>query len=431
MKRALLGLLLCPMLLPAQGDLTKIKAASVKRIIQTLSADSMNGRPALNPVLMEPAAAFIEQEFVRIGLRPLPGAEGFRQTFFQDRIRREQVSLTLDGSLVPEDRLVIISDQTSLTMTDGLVVSRIGFESNKLDNNTFFAQVSQMIRDTVSRLLIVAPAYEAQFQQIQSYIGLEHPPGGTQRTAVLVLGEYAGASVQLSLTQSLVRLPLSNIVGMVQGVTRPDEYVVFSGHYDHLGIISAVGGDSIANGADDDASGVTAVIELARYFAGGAPPARTLIFVAFTAEEVGGYGSQYFASQIVPDQVVAMFNIEMIGKPSKWGKNYAFITGFERSDFGRILQQNVFGSRFTFMPDPYPDQQLFYRSDNATLARLGVPAHTISTDQIDTDPYYHTVDDEYKTLDVKNITATIQAIALGAGSIVAGKDTPTRIEKAN
>ena len=126
-----------------------------------------------------------------------------------------------------------------------------------------------------------------------------------------------------------------------------------------------------------------------------------------------------------------MFNIEMIGKESKWGRNAAFITGFERSNFGEILQKNLEGTPFQFHPDPYPEQDLFYRSDNATLARLGVPAHSISTDQIPTDPYFHTVDDEVETLNIANITSAIKAIALGARSIIAGTDTPTRVDKTN
>ncbi|MFV7789205.1 M28 family metallopeptidase, partial [Enterococcus faecium] len=105
---------------------------------------------------------------------------------------------------------------------------------------------------------------------------------------------------------------------------------------------------------------------------------RTLIFAAFTAEEIGGYGATYFSKQFNPNDVKAMFNIEMIGTDSKWGTNSAYITGFEKTDMGKILQQNLAGTGFNFYPDPYPDQNLFYRSDNATLARLGVPAHTIS-----------------------------------------------------
>ena len=223
---------------------------------------------------------------------------------------------------------------------------------------------------------------------------------------------------------------MTNVVGMLQGKSKPEEMVVFSGHYDHIGIMQAVAGDSIANGADDDASGTTAVVSLAKYFKKLKNNNRTLIFAAFTAEEIGGYGSQYFSKQLNADKVVAMFNIEMIGKPSKWGTNNAFITGFERSDFGKILQKNLLGTPFQINPDPYPDQNLFYRSDNATLARLGVPAHSISTDEIDIDKFYHTVNDEVETLDMANITAAIRAIALSSKTIISGEDTPTRIDKA-
>ncbi len=220
---------------------------------------------------------------------------------------------------------------------------------------------------------------------------------------------------------------LCNVVGVLKGKSKADEIVIFSAHYDHIGILAPVAGDSIANGADDDASGTTAVITLAKYFKAKNDNERTLVFVTFTAEEAGGFGSEYFTGKVNADKVVAMFNIEMIGKPSKWGQNSAFITGFERSDFGTILQRNVEGSPFRFEPDPYPEQQLFYRSDNARLAIRGVPAHSISTDQIDSDSLYHTVNDEVESLDMKNIVAAIKAIAVGSSSIVSGKDTPTRV----
>jgi hypothetical protein len=153
-----------------------------------------------------------------------------------------------------------------------------------------------------------------------------------------------------------------------------------------------------------------------------------LIFATFTAEEVGGFGAEYFSQQFNPDQVVAMFNIEMIGTESKWGKNSAYITGYEKTDMGALLQKNLDGTGFNFYPDPYPDQNLFYRSDNATLARLGVPAHTISTSKMDSEPNYHKASDEIGTLDINNMTAIIRAIALSAKGIVDGKDTPTRVD---
>src|SRR5690606_30355341 len=176
-------------------------------------------------------------------------------------------------------------------------------------------------------------------------------------------------------------LPMFNVAGIIPGKSKADEFVVFSAHYDHIGILEAVDQDSIANGADDDASGTTAMIELARYYKKLNNNQRTLIFVAFTAEEIGMYGSKHFSSHINPGQVTAMINIEMIGKDSKFGPNSLYITGYDASDLGKLMQENLKGTSFTFHPDPYKTQNLFYRSDNAVLAALGVPAHTFSTSQ--------------------------------------------------
>lgn len=220
----------------------------------------------------------------------------------------------------------------------------------------------------------------------------------------------------------------NNVIGMLLGKSKPNEYVIFSAHYDHLGMKDS-GEDVVFNGANDDASGTTAVIALAKYFKELNQNERTIIFVAFTGEEVGGFGSAFFTKNINPDQVVAMFNIEMIGTESKWNKNSAYITGFEKSDFGTILQRNLKGTNFNFYPDPYPQEQLFYRSDNARLAAAGVPAHTISTSKMDSEPNYHQLSDEVSTLDLENMTEIIKAIALSSETIIKGIDTPTRLKK--
>ena len=220
----------------------------------------------------------------------------------------------------------------------------------------------------------------------------------------------------------------NNVIGIIPGKSKPNEYVIFSGHYDHLGMKES-GDDKVFNGANDDASGITAVITLAEFFKKKNDNARTLIFVAFTGEETGGYGSAFFSNSINADEVVAMFNIEMIGTDSKWGKNSAYITGFERSDFGTILQKNLVGSGFNFYQDPYPQEQLFYRSDNARLAALGVPAHTISTSKMDVEPNYHKLSDEINTLDMDNMTEIIKSIAISSQTIISGKDTPSRVPK--
>jgi Zn-dependent M28 family amino/carboxypeptidase len=220
----------------------------------------------------------------------------------------------------------------------------------------------------------------------------------------------------------------NNVIAILPGKTKPNEFVIFSAHYDHLGIRED-GTDKIYNGANDDASGVTAVISLAKYYKELKNNERTIIFVAFTGEEVGGFGSKYFSENTNADQVIAMFNIEMIGTESKWGKNSCYITGFEKSDFGAILQNNLKETDFKFYADPYPTENLFYRSDNARLAKLGVPAHTISTSKMDSEPNYHKKSDEVSTLDLNNMTEVIKSIGLSSVSIIKGLDTPSRIEK--
>jgi hypothetical protein len=95
---------------------------------------------------------------------------------------------------------------------------------------------------------------------------------------------------------------------------------------------------------------------------------------------------------------------------------------------GAILQKNLENTQFTFYPDPYPAQKLFLRSDNATLAKLGVPAHTISTSKMDSEKFYHKQGDGVETLDLKNMTEIINAIALSSGSIISAGDTPARIK---
>ena len=218
----------------------------------------------------------------------------------------------------------------------------------------------------------------------------------------------------------------SNIIGVLEGKSKKDEYVIISAHYDHLGMKKSGEGDLIYNGANDDASGVTGVLALAAYFK-KVGHERTIVFAAFTAEEMGLIGSTYFGKDIDAAKFVAGINLEMIGKTPSFGPNTAWLTGFERSDFGKIIQKNLKGSGYQLFPDPYKNFNLFFRSDNASLARLGVPSHTFSTTPIDIDPDYHQVSDEAETLNITVITQTIQAVAIGTESIINGEDTPTRV----
>ncbi|KAA9333309.1 M20/M25/M40 family metallo-hydrolase [Hymenobacter busanensis] len=440
MKRIILGLLLAGAAPAAHGQQaakpvkTKISAQTIERVEKTLADDKLRGR-ALNTGSAE-AAQFLAGEFKRIGLQPLTGLTSFEQTFPAFEVRNAGLQATLNGAPVAADNVVLISGQEQVSWASGQSgaprVVAIGPQAD------YRKEVVPLLYSKENVLILLDPAHAQRFKALANRFGRGsqfHPEKPTPNAIAVVLAPTtptADATYQLTGSTSIKQLEIKNIVGVLPGrdKTKAAEQVVFSAHYDHIGILPAVAGDSIANGADDDASGTTAVVALAEHFKKTKQNARTLIFVAFTAEEIGGFGSQYFSKQLDPAKVTAMFNIEMIGKVSKFGPGAAFITGFDKSDFGPILQRNLQGSTFKFEPDPYPEQQLFYRSDNATLARLGVPAHSISTDQIPTDKLYHSVDDEVESLDLKNMTAVIEAIAVSARGIVAGTDTPTRIKDA-
>jgi hypothetical protein len=414
-------------------DINKIITKDyVDHLIKTLASDEMQGRRTFTPGI-DKAATFIENEFKQIGLKPLTGETGFRQTFYKYQLKASAASVTIDGQKVADENILVVghnNDKLTFDQTnsDGWI---------KLDSEKdFMTQYRGLARAGKKQIVLVDMKFADAFKRLKAtparatMVDDVNPTNAAAMVFVLDK-ESIAKDFKVELKNEVTKMPLFNVAGVIPGKSKAKELVVFGGHYDHNGIVKPkeIGGDSIMNGADDDASGTSAMIALAKYYKKLNNNERTLIFVAFTGEEMGMFGSKYFSQKLNPDDVVAMFNIEMIGKDSKFGKNTAWVTGYEKSDLGKILQKNLEGTEFTFHPDPYTSQNLFYRSDNATLAALGVPAHTISTDQIDIDPHYHQVTDEYKTLDVENILSTIKAIAKSAVSIIKGEDTPTRIPK--
>ncbi|HMT08540.1 MAG TPA: M20/M25/M40 family metallo-hydrolase [Pyrinomonadaceae bacterium] len=186
------------------------------------------------------------------------------------------------------------------------------------------------------------------------------------------------------------------------------EVILISAHLDHLGVRdNTPGDDKIFNGADDDASGTVAVIELARALANGKRPKRTIYFVAFGSEEAGGFGSRWFVENmpVAKEKLVANLQFEMIGRPdSKVRPEELWLTGFERSNLGPELAKR--GAKL--VQDPHPDQRFFMRSDNYQLAKVGVIAHTVSSFGLHTD--YHKSSDEIKTIDFVHMTRSIDSM---------------------
>jgi hypothetical protein len=392
-----------------------------RRIESMLASDDMAGRRTFTPGI-EKAAAFIAKEFADTQLQTLPGLTSYLQSFSMTKTSLISSAVLLDGQPIDGKKVAVLALEKEIHWTEktGIEIKVIGKDEN------FFQVASKILTTNKPTLVLVDEAFAANLPRLAN----RGPLKNTQAPMVFLISSKIPLTFDISVQQNIIQMPLSNVVGIIPGKTLPKEYVIFSGHYDHLGINSKgiVQGDSIFNGANDDAAGTTGMIMLAKYFKKLNNNARTLIFAAFTAEEVGGFGASYFSKVFDPLTVKAMFNLEMIGTESKWGKNSAYITGFEKSDMGVILQKNLIGTPFQFYPDPYTDQNLFYRSDNATLARLGVPAHTISTSKMDSEPNYHKASDEVETLDLINMTEVIKAIAKSSESIISGKDTPSRVD---
>jgi Zn-dependent M28 family amino/carboxypeptidase len=201
-----------------------------------------------------------------------------------------------------------------------------------------------------------------------------------------------------------------NAMGVLRGSDpkASTQALFLSAHLDHLGVMpEGSTGDTIYNGADDDASGCVSVLELARALGSGPRPKRTIYFVCFGSEERGGLGAQYFAahSPVTVENTVADLNFEMLGRPDpKVAPDTLWFTGYERSNLGSALAKQ--GARL--VADPHPEQNFFQRSDNYTLALKGVVAHTVSSFNLHTD--YHRVSDEASKIDFPFMTQSINSM---------------------
>jgi hypothetical protein len=201
-----------------------------------------------------------------------------------------------------------------------------------------------------------------------------------------------------------------NAIGQLKGTSSADEVILLTAHLDHLGngrTPAAAGADNIYNGADDDASGSVAVLELAETIARGARPKRTVMFAWFGSEEAGGFGARHFidAPPVPLTKIIANLEFEMIGRPDpKVPPHTLWLTGYERSNLGPELAKR--GAKI--VQDPHPEQSFFTRSDNIQLARRGVIAQTVSSYGLHKE--YHTPADEIRFVDFAHMTDSIRSM---------------------
>lgn len=212
---------------------------------------------------------------------------------------------------------------------------------------------------------------------------------------------------RLSKFENTPRKETWNAIAVLPGSTLPNEVVLLTAHLDHLGIGPAFNGDSIYNGADDDASGTTAILTLAHILATGPRPRRTIVFALFGSEEIGGYGNRAFLRHppVPLSSIVANLEFEMIGRPDPvLPAGTLWLTGFDRSNLGPELARH--GAHL--VNDPHPKELFFRRSDNYALAQQGIIAHTVSSFGLHKD--YHHPSDELSTINFAHMTNAIASM---------------------
>jgi len=261
-------------------------------------------------------------------------------------------------------------------------------------------------------------AVASQLPELPTRIGAVEP-GGSAEPGVIFLNDEATKQLDsladgtpITLKGEVSKAAQSytyNAMGVLRGADPKlsAEVILLTAHLDHLGKNESMQGDNIYNGADDDASGVTAVLELARALGSSAKPKRTVYFICFGSEEKGGFGAQYFLNHppVPLAAIAANLEFEMIGQADAAVKpDELWLTGWERSNLGPELAKQ--GAKL--VADPHPDQQFFFRSDNIALARRGVVAQTVSSFGLH--KQYHQPDDDLMHLDIKHMTAAINSM---------------------
>jgi len=224
----------------------------------------------------------------------------------------------------------------------------------------------------------------------------------------------------------------SNIVGFIEGNDSElkNEIVIIGAHYDHIGFGKVVGNDSIANGANDNAAGTSAVLAFAEYFSKAKNNKRSIMFALFSGEEMGLLGSSHLAKKLKEQTInlYTMLNFEMIGVPFKDRDYQAFVTGYDLSNMAEKMNFYI-GSNYIGKSDVSVKYDLFKRSDNYPFYQaFNVPSQTISSCDLSNYNYYHHVDDEADKLDYEHMSNLITAMI---PALVQVCNSPTKEIKMN
>ena len=400
----------------AQNTVTERSVAAHEAF---LASDALQGRGSATRDEAI-AAAYVASQFQSYGLAPAPTINGFLQTATIVRQKLSgPVALTADGAAVSQATLLtssgkpvsgiltVAKDAKDLPSAPVVLLTAREFDPMPLFRAARAKHIALVLireSDATRRLatMIRAP-------RLPAYLEGQTPPDqpalvALPDAAVDALATKNGASISLAVPIGADRSETTNAIGYLKGTDPTTGTLLFSAHLDHLGLRPD---GTIMHGANDDASGTTAVLELAKVLAGGKPPRRSILFVAYGSEEIGEYGSTYFGEHppIPLNQIIANVEFEMIGaQDPKLPTNTLMMTGFDRSNLGAALKQH--GALVT--GDPYPELHFFERSDNYALALKGIVAHTVSGWAVV--PTYHQPTDTVENLNVPFMTKAIRSL---------------------
>lgn len=398
-----------------------ITATAASEIMHILAGDSLRGRGNGSPDLLK-AGEYIGKRFLQNQLQPLYGQASYFIPFrpFGGPKNMVKDELIWNQRKIPAGQFSYLSKEPgnyqTKQLTDFIVV--------QLDA-AFDEQVLNRYNTDTTDLLIWSNQLQPDGKSFAPAV-IHVPMGGIKRNILLVYASSSPTMLQLEGNSKYYEALEYNVVAMLPGKSKPEEVVVFSAHYDHEGALPGKKKDNIMNGANDNSSGTTALLLLADYYAKRKDNERTLLFCAFSGEELGLIGSLNFVSYIDPEKIIAGVNLEMIGVP-QYGAKKVFITGEKYSSLPQLLKSELELVGISVIKEPDEEKMLFQRSDNFPFAEKGIPAHTIMASD-DDDDCYHQPCDEIQRIDIPNMTVLIKAVAAATQKLVSGEDTPTRVK---
>lgn len=389
----------------------------IKQTLFYLASDKLGGRINFSKGQLE-AAEFINNEFSSYHLNTFTGGENYYMPFqINPRKNMREQTLKWNGHQVDDSLFRFFSHTLYISSKklDDFMVLRA---ECPLADSLLYYNWAVAGRDLL--LWVVLPDGVGFSEATRNMV---FPAGMPASDILIVAAKDEPEKIKFPVDNSQLSSVLYNVVGVIPGRSLVQEAIIFSAHYDHVG--RGIGGQQrgVYNGANDDASGTTAVLALAKYFAAKKNNERTLVFCLFAGEELGLLGSGAFVNYLKVSAVKAVINIEMIGMTNRTGKNSFVVTGAKHSTLEEILEKNLAAKQFRIIKEKDDPTRLFERSDNFSFYKKGVPAHSIICSD-DNEPCYHKPCDDAYRIDTENMTRVIKAIADGCTTLINGTDTP-------